>query len=326
VVSTGGAAPTVNATSGLFRNQSGSIVLDAVILGERAGFGADASTPDGDVADDDVDVDTADVETETDDAVAKQTGTLKTLPRTVAEWRDYFLENTEVGALTAEREGRRNRAYVPNRGEGVGRNSHVTIGIGVEIRDGNASSLGRALGGDPALTSYLNSVPDLIGRDAQEWVERNEGPTLTPAQVEATYTYAARVYGSIARARLTGESQAHQAVPGVRLTAQEHADLDRRVTELLADLALNTRVIADGRQNDIAGCLRAGLAMRDVSKATRTYEQFRQLRAFVAGLPGNLQGGSGRMKRLGWIDARMKELLVQVDSAYLTRLNSGVSP
>jgi hypothetical protein len=252
---------------------------------------------------------------------------LSTVPpeqREVSDWRRYFLDNPAVGVLTATREGARRRAYVPAHGVGVGAHSGVTIGIGLEVRHQNRGALAAALGADPALTTYLMSVPASTGTAAEAWVTAHPGPTLTEEQALSTYEFARPVYSTIARTRLTGTSGSFAANVSVRLTASEYNALDPRIEELLTDIAWNAAHMAYGRQDTIAQALHV-LPWGD--PVLETYEQFEQLREFVASLPetsssgGHIQSARGRQIRLGWIEARMHELDVQLETEFNDLLN-----
>jgi hypothetical protein len=223
----------------------------------------------------------------------------------------YFLAHTEVGALTVLREGRRNHAYVPGHGIGAGAGSGVTLGVGLEVRHQNRQMLAAALNASPELRAYLISVPDSVGLEAEQWVTDHPGPRLSPAQVQATYPFAAPGYARMARDRIMGTSASHRADVGVRLTENQYEALHPRILELLTDIAWNSAHIARGNQNAIAGALQSGSSLQNANHVTRTYRQLQQLRVFITGLAS--QGAEGRDKRLGWIDARMQELAPQID-------------
>ncbi len=246
--------------------------------------------------------------------------------REISQHRNYFLSHTGEGELTYKREGAHNIAYVPGRGRGsTGRNSGVTIGVGIEIRHiGSRGGVERArfaqsLGANSNLTNWIMSVPNLgdindRGQLAQSWLTANPSPTLTRRQVGITYTEERPDRLNMVRNRLTSSF----VNAGARLTTQEFDNLDQRVKELLIDFAWNPGQIAFGRQHAFARAL-------DVSSVNQgvvpydAYFQLEQLRNFVANLPertgdgrGHIQGRGGRRTRLGWIDARMDEMRQEV--------------
>lgn len=236
----------------------------------------------------------------------------------IAKRKAYYLEHTEKGNLTSDREGAHSKAKVPKGRKGED-NSGITLGLGIDLAAGFSKPKARgriadAINAEGDLRDWIVRVPTTRGEKARSWLKRdgNQSPTFNQTQMNQLYEFGYDFFLERARKRLLGITgyPIADVLPAFRLTEEDFEDLPLNpaeseqdyIYELLADLAWNSGQFARGRQNLIAQALRVeDDALSRVDKQIIRLNALRIL-IYQKKIPTSR---SGRINRLAWIDSKV---------------------